>query len=215
MILLGESAMTHNQLTVGQSPYIASITREPFLFYEMRIAARLLSEGATDEDAAEQIIRDNLFQYPTEKSIKRMALACIKRLNNLDDVSVVTAIAQQPHDVSKQLCLYAMMKQHRLVLDFMLTVIAEKYRQQNFAFSKMDLNVFFLRLQEQDDGVATWSDSTITKLKQIFVRMLVDTEYLDDIKADHINPVLASSILENAIRSNGDEAMLPAFNCFE
>lgn len=215
MILLGESAMTHNQLTVGQSPYIASITREPFLFYEMRIAARLLSEGATDEDAVEQIIRDNLFQYPTEKSIKRMALACIKRLNNLDDVSVVTAIAQQPHDVSKQLCLYAMMKQHRLVLDFMLTVIAEKYRQQNFAFSKMDLNVFFLRLQEQDDGVATWSDSTITKLKQIFVRMLVDTEYLDNIKADHINPVLASSILENAIRSNGDEAMLPAFNCFE
>lgn len=207
--------MTHNQLTVGQSPYIASITREPFLFYEMRIAARLLSEGATDEDAVEQIIRDNLFQYPTEKSIKRMALACIKRLNNLDDVSVVTAIAQQPHDVSKQLCLYAMMKQHRLVLDFMLTVIAEKYRQQNFAFSKMDLNVFFLRLQEQDDGVATWSDSTITKLKQIFVRMLVDTEYLDNIKADHINPVLASSILENAIRSNGDEAMLPAFNCFE
>ena len=108
-----------------------------------------------------------------------------------------------------------MMKQHRLVLDFMLTVIAEKYRQQNFAFSKMDLNVFFLRLQEQDDGVATWSDSTITKLKQIFVRMLVDTEYLDDTRADHVNPVLLSSILENAIRSNGDEAMLPAFNRFE
>lgn len=207
--------MTNNQLTVGQSPYIASITREPFLFYEMRIAARLISEGATDEEAVEQITRDNLFQYPTEKSIKRMARACIKRLNNLDDISVVTAIAQQPHDASMQLCLYAMMKQHRLVYDFMLTVVGEKYRQQDFTFSKMDLNVFFLRLQEQDDVVATWSETTVTKLKQILVRILVDTEYLDDVKADHINPVLASSILENAIRKNGDEAMLPAFNCFE
>ena len=207
--------MTLNQLTVGQSPYIASITREPFLFYEMRVAARLLSEGATDEEAVEQIVRDNLFQYPTEKSIRRMARACTKRLRNLEDNSVVAAIAQQPHDVSQQLCLYAMMKQHRLVSDFMLTVVGEKYRQQNFSFSQMDLNVFFLRLQEQDDCVAAWSDTTITKIKQILVRILVDNEYLDDNKADHINPVLASSVLENAIRSNGDEAMLPAFNCFE
>lgn len=207
--------MNHHQLTVGQSPYIASLTREPFLFYEMRTAARLLHEGATDEQAVEQIVKDNLFQYPTEKSIKRMAQACIRRLRNLDDDSVIAAIADQPQDVAKQLCLYAMMKQHRLVYDFMLTVIGEKYRQQDVAFGRMDLNVFFLRLQEQDDGVAAWSDTTITKLKQILVRILVDTEYLDDIRADHINPVLISSVLENAIRSNGDEAMLPAFNCFE
>lgn len=199
----------------SSSPYRASVTREPLLFYEMRTTARLLSDGVSDDEAIDQIVAENLFQYPTEKSVRRMAKACVTRLHNTKDNEMITAIADQPQDVSKQLCLYAMMKQHRLVLDFMLTVIAEKYRQQNFAFSKIDLNVFFLRLQEQDDGVATWSDSTITKLKQIFVRMLVDTEYLDDIKADHINPVLASSILENAIRSNGDEAMLPAFNCFE
>lgn len=108
-----------------------------------------------------------------------------------------------------------MMKQHRLVYEFMLTVVGEKYRQRDFAFSKMDLNVFFLRLQEQDDCVASWSDSTITKIKQVLARILVDTEYLDDIRADHLNPVLVSSVLENAIRSNGDEAMLPAFNCFD
>lgn len=207
--------MAISQRALSNSPYRASITREPLLFYEMRTTACLLSDGLSDDKAIEQIVAENLFQYPTERSVRRMARACVTRLRNMKDNEMITAIAGQPQDVSKQLCLYAMMKQHRLVLDFMLTVIAEKYRQQNFAFSKMDLNVFFLRLQEQDDGVATWSDSTITKLKQIFVRMLVDTEYLDDIKADHINPVLASSILENAIRSNGDEAMLPAFNCFE
>ncbi len=207
--------MPNNQLTVGQCPYRASITREPFLFYEMRVTARLLSNGATDEEALELIIKNNLFQYPTEKSLKRMAHACIKRLRNLEDSSIVAAMAQQSYDVAKQLCLYAMMKQQRIVFDFMLTVVAEKYRQQDFSFSKMDLNVFFLRLQEQNDDVATWSDTTITKLKQILVRILVDTEYLDSIKADHLNPVLASSVLVNAIRSNGDDVMLPAFNCFD
>jgi len=206
--------MTQRQLTIGQSPYKASITREPFLFYEMRIAAKLLAEGFNDEEALEKISCENLFQYPTEKSVKRMARACITRLKNLDDITLIAAIAQQPQDVSKQLCLYAMMKQHRLVFDFMLTVVGEKYRQQDCTFGKMDLNVFFLRLQEQDDSVATWSDSTITKIKQVLVRILVETEYLDDVKAERLNPVFLHSVLENAIRMNGDEAMLPAFNSF-
>ena len=78
----------------------------------------------------------------------------------------------------------------------------------------MDLNTFFMRLQEQNDTVASWSDTTITKLKQIIARVLVETEYLDNLKADHLNPVWLHPILENAIRSNGDAAVLPAFNCF-
>ena len=196
-------------------PYIASLTREPFLFYEMRTTAKLLSSGMSNNDVVTQITSDNLFQYPTEKSVRRMARACVIRLRNMHDDTLIAAIAEQPQDVAKQVCLYAMMKQHRLVQDFMLTVIGEKYRLRDFTFSKMDLNVFFLRLQEQDDAVAAWSDSTIAKLKQILTRILVDTEYLDDVKVDHLNPVLISTILENAIRLNGDEAMLPAFNCFQ
>lgn len=30
-------------------PYIASLTREPFLFYEMRSTAKLLAEGLLDD----------------------------------------------------------------------------------------------------------------------------------------------------------------------
>ena len=96
----------------------------------------------------------------------------------------------------------------------MRTVIGDKYRQQDYTFSRMDLNVFFLRLQEQDDAVASWSDTTITKIKQILMRILVDTEYLDTLKSQRLNLVFLYSALENAIRLNGDEAMLPAFNCF-
>ena len=48
------------------SPYKGSgqITREKFLFYEMRIAARLMEEGLSDSDVEERIVEDNLFQYP-------------------------------------------------------------------------------------------------------------------------------------------------------
>ena len=195
-------------------PYIASLTREPFLFYEMRTTAKLLTSGLSTEDTVAQIVTENLFQYPTEKSITRMAKACVKRLQVMKDADLIHAIATQPTEIAKQICLYAMMKQSRLVWEFMLTVIGEKYRLKDNSFGRIDLNTYFIRLQEQDDTVASWSEGTITKLKQVLAKILVETEYLDDVRADHLNPVYLHPILENAIRSHGDLAVLPAFNCF-
>ena len=165
-------------------PYIASLTREPFLFYEMRSTAKLMAEGNSDDAIVKEIVEQNLFQYPTEKSITRMAKACIKRLHTLEDDSLVSAIASQPTDVAKQICLYALMKQSRLAWEFMVTVIGEKYRLRDTSFGKIDLNTFFMRLQEQNDTVASWSDTTITKLKQIIARVMesniTETYDLDD-----------------------------------
>ena len=195
-------------------PYIASLTREPFLFYEMRTTAKLLTSGLSTEDTVAQIVTENLFQYPTEKSITRMAKACVKRLQVMKDADLIHAIATQPTEIAKQICLYALMKQSRLVWEFMLTVIGEKYRSKDSSFGRIDLNTYFIRLQEQDDTVASWSEGTITKLKQVLAKILVETEYLDDVRANHLNPVYLHPILENAIRSHGDLAVLPAFNCF-
>ena len=165
-------------------PYIASLTRESFLFYEMRSTAKLMSEGFSDDAIVKEIVEQNLFQYPTEKSITRMAKACIKRLHALEDDSLVSAIASQPTDVAKQICLYALMKQSRLAWEFMVTVIGEKYRLRDTSFGKIDLNTFFMRLQEQNDTVASWIDTTITKLKQIIARVMesniTETYDLDD-----------------------------------
>ena len=200
----------------NKSPYkgSAQITREHFLFYEMRTTARLMCEGLKDDEVIDRIVEDNLFQYPTEKSIRQMARTCVSRLSGLGDESLVEAVASQPSETAKQVCMYAMMKQYRLVWDFMITVIGEKYRMQDFSFSQMDINVFFMQLQEQDDYVAGWSETTVKKIRQILIRVLAENEYLDNIKSDHINPVWLNPLLENAIRSNNDDRALTAFNCF-
>lgn len=197
------------------SPYkgSAQITREPFLFYEMRTTAKLICEGLDDKEILDRIMEENLFQYPTEKSIRQIAKGCMARLKSMRDADLITAVATQPSDTAKQICMYALMKQHRLVWDFMITVIGEKYRVQNFSFSQRDINVFFLQLQEQDDYVAGWSETTVKKIRQILIRVLAENDYLDNIKADHINPVWLNPMLENAIRNNNDDRALLAFNC--
>ncbi len=204
----------NNKALKAASPYTGVITREQFLFYEMRTTAHLATKGLSDAEITDRICHENLFQYPTEKSVRQMARTCIQRLHALDNPELVSAIAFQPSDTAKQICLYAMMKQYRLVWDFMVTVIGEKYRLQDYSFGKIDLNTFFMRLQEQDDWVAAWSESTIKRIKQVLARVLTENEYLDNVTANHLNPVLICPLLENAIRASGDTQALAAFNCF-
>lgn len=84
-----------------------------------------------------------------------MAKTCLRRLDALNNYTLIEAIATQPSDVAKQICLFAMMKQYRLIWDFMIIVIGEKYRTVDFTFGQIDLNSFFLRLQEQNCCFAT------------------------------------------------------------
>ncbi len=61
-------------------PYNGSLTAEQFLFYEIRIAAKYYVSGLKIDEAIERIKKDNLFQYPTERQVSRLARACYKRL---------------------------------------------------------------------------------------------------------------------------------------
>lgn len=195
------------------SPYSAVLTREQFLFHEVRITAKLLCQGCSQEEAISKIKSENLFQYPTERSLKDIARVCIRRLEALEDEFLVQALATESIDTAKQINLYAMMKQYRLMWDFMITVIGEKYRTGDYHFGIIDINTFFLRLQEQDDGVSTWSDATISKLKQVLKKCLVETGYLENTKSTVLSPVWLAPVLEKAIRTDGNTAALPAFGC--
>lgn len=194
--------------------YNGSLTAEQFLFYEIRIAAKYYIDGKTIEEAIEIIKRGNLFQYPTERQVSRLARACYKRLDALNNEQLVHELAFAPGEIAKQINLYAIMKYNRLVWEFMIQVIGEKYSNQDFSFSRKDLNAFFTRLQAQNDSVSAWSENTVKKIKSVLVRMLVETEYLDGIRSTILNPVLLCEELEEGIRANNDYEALPAFNCF-
>ncbi len=198
------------------SPYKGSgqLTRAQFLFYETRTTAKLMMEGLDDTQIVDRIINENLFQYPTEKSLKTMAKTCIARLHALGDDNLVSCIASQDSATAKQICLFAMMRQYRLIWDFMITVIGGKYHQQDSSFRRQDINVFFLQLQEQDDYVASWSEQTCKKIGSVLIRILIENEYIDSGRSSVLNPVLISRVLEEAIHDQKLDIALPAFNCF-
>ncbi|WP_018305997.1 DUF1819 family protein [Desulfitobacterium hafniense] len=195
-------------------PYNGGLTAEQFLFYEMRIVSKQYLEGKPIDKIIEYIKRDNLFQYPTERKISKLARACHRRIVALGNEKLVYELANAPVEVAKQINLYAMMRYNRLVREFMTDLIGEKYRQHDFSYTKKDINVFFSRLREQNDDIAAWSEQTIMKLKQVLTKCLIETEMLDSFRARELNPIFISTELESGIRENNDLTALPAFNCF-
>lgn len=197
-----------------KNEYNGSLTREQFLFYEMRVVCTLYTQGCSKSEMLERIKAENLFQFPTERMVTSIFTACCKRMEALNSETLIYNLANASVDVAKQINLYAMMKYNLIVWDFMTTVIGEKYRTQALNFSKKDLNVFFVRLQEQNDTVATWSETTINKIKQVLTKALIECEYIDSSKSTTLNPVSICPELEDEIRANNDMAALAAFNCF-
>ena len=197
-----------------KNEYNGGLTREQFLFYEIRVVASLITQGIPRDEILERIKEDNLFQFPTERMIASIANTCFQRIDALNSDVLVYHLAHATTDIAKQINLYAMMKYNRIVWDFMATVIGEKFRTQAFDFSKKDLNLFFFQLQEQNDTVASWSDATIRKIKQVLTKALVECGYLDSTRSAQLNPITIAPELEDEIRANNDTIALAAFNCF-
>lgn len=195
--------------------YSGSLTREQFLFQEMRITARLKQEGLDDADILERVYEGNLFQYPTEREIKSKCRACLKRLDCIADIPyAMDALANSTIGEAKQAALVALMCQSLLMQDFMVTVIGDKFRRLDMTLTRRDMNLFFERLAEQSDDVASWSDQTIQKLKVVMRSCLRETEYIQGTE-ETLYPVLLSDEFAAALKDAGRRNFLPAFNVFD
>ena len=88
-----------------KSDYNGGLTREKFLFYEIRIVASLYLQGYSKQDIIQKITADNMFQFPTERMISSIAGTCLRRIEALDSEALVYHLANAQADVAKQITL--------------------------------------------------------------------------------------------------------------
>ena len=171
---------------------------------------------ATEEEILNRVYDDNLFQYPTQREIKSKCRACLKRVAQIKGMPcIMEALAEGLATDGKLAALIALMLQNRLVAEFMVSVVGEKYRTLDYSITQMDMNLFMMRLMERDEQVAGWSEQTVKKIKSVLHRCLAETGYLDDMRTEKLNPVLLPMEMENELRENGLRAFLPAFNILD
>ena len=113
---------------MAKASYGGMITREQFCFFETRTVARLICEGKTEQEVVDEVVADNLFQYPTERSLVSISKACYKRMMSLNDMDLVGVVAYQPMETAKQVCLYAMMKTYPVEWDTMTNLCLKVFQ---------------------------------------------------------------------------------------
>lgn len=200
--------------------YRGTITREQWLLVETRTVARLRLNGLSDEQIVEQVVNQNLFQYPTERELKSISRACLLRLDNLSydpglRQRLTGFIAHGLPAQASQTNLYAIMRTYRVVWEFMLGVVGEKFRTLDAHLAKYEVSAFLESLRSQSEVVAGWSDATLNKIRQVLTKCLVECGYLESPRSDELRPILLDLELADALRVNGDAAALPAFACVE
>lgn len=201
--------------------YRGSITREQWLVNETRTVARLmLDEGIADTAGlVDAVVSANPFQYPTERELKSITRACARRLAALSDDPqlrrrLVELIAHGTPDQLAQTNLYAMMRDNRIVWDFMTCVVARKLEALDPLLRRREIADFIEGLRAQDGRAARWSDATANKVRQVLTACLERCGMYDR-ATERIAPPLLDLDLEAAIRANGDAEVLPALGVAE
>ena len=195
------------------SIYNGSLTSEHFLFHETRIVASLWQSGFNEQVILDQVYTDNLFQYPTEKEIRKKCHASLRRIKCIEHIPfLLNTLADGGYLEARQAALIALMLQNRLVADFMLEVIGAKYRSMDMTLTVKDINLFFDHLREKDETVSGWSDSTVSRIKSVLRNILRETGYLEAIGSEALCPVFLSDDFIQALIDSDLKHLLPAFN---
>lgn len=190
-----------------------SVAREQWLLNEIRIVARLRLDGMDEKSVTAKVCSENLFRYPTERTLQKISRACNKRVDALGDKRLVKIIASGMPDAAAQTNLYAMMQLYPLVRHFMITEIARHYAELDYSFTTMDMNAYFTGLAADYENFATAADSTVSKLKQVLRKCLTEVGMIT--ADDKLQVVFLDTELEDILREREDFAALAAFGIRE
>ncbi|MCX8167031.1 MAG: DUF1819 family protein [Candidatus Micrarchaeota archaeon] len=183
--------------------YTATLTSDAFLYYELKQVLKLKVQGISDEQIRKKVMEENLFQYKSKRSLKRLLSSVMRRVKVLDDY-LINMVVNDPMETGKLVNLYAIMKTSRLFYEFMNEVVREKFEYNDMVLEKKDVNSFFRHKAEQSEIVAKWTDNTISKLKQVILKILTDAGVLESPKTGKLNRIIMPVELKRHLIEIGD-----------
>ena len=176
--------------------YKSTIKSRPYLYKETKKAAILLKSGLNLNELKIKSLEDNIFQVESEARMRELASIITTRLKVLDEY-LIDKIENSNIETSKIIVLYAIIKTDRLFFEFMNEVYKEKLLLRDLFLRDKDFNTFFQSKREQSEKIASWSEYTFKKLKQVYIRILFEGGLIENQKGDK---KIRIPILENEVK---------------
>ncbi|WP_129407973.1 DUF1819 family protein [Marinitoga lauensis] len=185
----------------------ATLSGDRSLLKEVDIVINLLNQEYSLEKIKEKVFEENIFQYNSTSSTKRVFAALKKRLNYIDK-ELVQIFISASYDTKRAINLYLIMKSNKLMFDFMFEIIREKYLYKNFKLNDFEINKFFEEKKIQIPEISNWSKKTIKRTILEIKKILYDSGILKNKKTMEIQYILIDDSFKRYIISKSDEVFL-------
>ena len=117
---------------------------------------------------------NNLLQSRTRSRAIRTYRELAQRLQLLSNEQLELLVEGNTQE-QKYLLWFAICKRYRLIQEFAIEVIREKFLSMNYELNELDYDAFFNRKADWHEELDQITDSTTNKLKQVIFRMLRET----------------------------------------
>lgn len=189
--------------------YKMSFSTGGLLLNESIAVARLHRSGESWKDTILRALEEGATVLPKTASNRRTLREITNRLLTLCDDELQYLIEDADRTDQQALLWLATCRAYQFIREFALEVIRERYLSYQLDLPLQTFDILFDAKAEWDDGLASLSNSTRLKLRQIMFRMMREAGVVSE--EDRIQSTIISPRLKNLIqeRNPNELAIFP------
>jgi hypothetical protein len=197
----------------ARTRYNAEIVAGALIPSESRVIARLILEGTSEKELKHLLTVDNILQKRSPATAVRAAELIKKRFAQVNE-DLLKIIVDGNRQAMMQALLVAAIKHNKLIGDFLLRVVKEKWRLFETKLAPSDWENFLRECEQLDEMVSEWKKTTREKLGQVVKKCLVEAGFLESATNPTITPVLLMPEIKKYLNENNEEYVLECMSIF-
>ena len=177
----------------AKQPYKMSFTSGGLFLTESVTVAGMHHSGEDWKDTLERALQEGTTSFPKAASNRRTLREIVNRLMTLNDDEVRFLIEEAGRQEQQYLLWVATCRAYRFVREYAVEVICDRFLAYQLDLPLESFDIFFEAKADWDDALASISDSTRNKLRQILFRMMREAGVVSDdhrIQSSYLSPQL-------------------------
>jgi hypothetical protein len=181
--------------------YSLSFTAASLMVHETEQIVQLFSEHQDWKIVQELVIDENILQKGTVSTRKREFAEIKKRLLNINSTHI-DYIFTCTRDELKLYCLYLCSKTYKLIFEFIIEVLREKYLTFDYSILDSDYARFIEAKRANSAKLQKITEKTEYKIKQVIFKILEQANLIDSAKLRNIQKPYVSDELIRLIKED-------------
>lgn len=175
-----------------------------------KLAPYILNES-NESELKHAIEIENILEKRSVSSAKRNATAIKKRLRSLP-IQVLELLVDADYELASQICLVSVLKQNRLLGDFMYIILKEHYQLGREDIEKHTFMSFVNEQSREHPDDINFNETSLKKISQVVFLILAESGYISDTKTRKLQNVIIRPELKSLLEQENEQYVL---SCME